>query len=1405
LKRSYQRLMARAAAGETLAPDAVWLVDNYAFLLQQVREVCDALPKSYWRRLPVDGRMPRIYTIARDLAELGGTDFSAARLKVLLEADARIAELTLAELWALGPMLKLVLIEAVEPMRARRPITALHVFENVAWPDLVEEISPVEQKLRTDPAGVYMRMNFRTRDDCRHAVEAIARRSRLDEREAAALAIEMAQAEQRPVAYFLVGDGLPALQARAEYRPLLRESMRETLRRYPNFFYLGGLAALTAAILLPVREQPWWLLALLAIPASQAALTLLNRIVNLSVPPRSLPRLNFEDGIPEDCRTFVVVPTLLLSQAETERMLERLEIHYLANRDPSLFFGLLTDFPDSAMPEGDERLLDQAVKGIRLLNRRYANGHSPFYLFHRMSVWNESERVWMGHERKRGKLNDFNALLLGRRDAFAVKTGDLSVLPSIRYVITLDSDTQLPLDSARELIATMAHPLNQPEVDPATGMVRSGYAILQPRISISMESAERSRLAAIYSGQTGFDPYTTAVSDVYQDLYGRASFTGKGIYDVRAFEAAAGERFPENTLLSHDLIEGEHARVGLVTDLELIDDYPSTYESYSRRKHRWVRGDWQVSGWLFGRRRSNPLDLLSRWKILDNLRRSLLEIAMFAALLTGRGTLFVVALLFLPAYVELLFALLRLPPPRFWGAYLRESAYNFGRAHLDAALQLILLPHQACLMVDAVVRTLVRRHITHRRLLEWQTMAQSEAVGGRSFDITTRYLFLCPLLAIPIALLCRAHIVLVELWIASPLVTAWLNSRLRPRTDVHREESDPDFLRTIALRTWRYFTDFATPESNWLAPDNVQEEPAARALRTSPTNLGLQLAAQVTAHDFGYVTHQELAMQLHQSLNAIGRLERVHGHFYNWYDTRTLQPIAPLFISTVDSGNMAAALIAVKQGCLAMPAQPLIDLSTLESLHDHCLLFRDSLPPEARIGVIMKPLESLLQQCSSEPTDLFYWESVLTDVRDTIGRLRDPVARLCRGSEEAGYWFEALSTRIDIVLNDLYALAPWLAPPLETELRMGSASLAAVLEPLCRISTLRSLRLHYGEIAAAIQGRLNDSPPLAEPTRAALQRLLEELPAAEMNAARLLEDFERQAAIIGQWIEQMEFGFLFDKKRKLLHIGYDAGAEALDSSYYDLLASEARSAVFVAIARRDIPREAWFHLNRRLTSYLGRRALVSWSGTMFEYLMPALFMRTYSQTLLGQSAEAVVAIQRQFARRHGVPWGISEAGCRERDHNLLYQYHAFGIPALAANANLAEGLVIAPYAAMLGAMVDRRAAVENLRRMAAAGWMSRYGFYESVDYSDGGQPEVIRSHMVHHQGMGLIALANALLDGVMRERFHADPMVQATEYVLQERAPALAEVTPELQADRKQRPESSRGATRPPSHVTAVP
>ena len=727
LRKACESLVAEAAAGRALSPGAAWLVDNYMFVHGQARELKEALPPGFYRLLErASGTKdePRVRGIADDLLVSTNGDPSGERVRSYLRSYQQSTPLTLAELWALEPLLKFALIRTLAQAAApearnqdgaeaviRGAITALRTMESYPWKDVVESVCLADRILRRDPAGAYDRMDFTTRDKYRQRVEQLSRGSRHREEQIAEMALELARAEAEQhgadsrgahVGYFLLGSGRGRLRARARYRRGIEETLLEWVRRWPNFCYLGAIAAVTAVLLGAawrlMAPLPWWYLALLAIPVSQAALSAVNRIVHVWVPPHRLPRLDFSDGIPDDGRTFVVVPTLLLSRKEVEKLLERLEIHYLANRDPNLLFALLTDFPDSQKQEGDAEVLAACVAGIRILNRRYAQeGRSPFYLFHRGSEWNESEKVWMGRERKRGKLNDFNDLLRGKRDAFEAKVGDLAVLPTVRYVLTLDSDTQLPRDTARDLVATMAHPLNRPEIDPQSGIVREGFGLLQPRVSVSMESTAKSRLAQLYGGQPGFDPYTTAISDVYQDLHGQASFTGKGLYDVAIFEQVMEGRFPDNTLLSHDLIEGEHTRVGLVTELEVVDDFPSTYESFCKRKHRWVRGDWQIIQWLLarvpnaaGQKVRNPLWLASRWKILDNLRRSVVELVLAVLLCAGwfgavhgslRVTLAAAAIYLLPVYVDLLFGLVRLPPVRFWRSYFRELLFRFGQGH----------------------------------------------------------------------------------------------------------------------------------------------------------------------------------------------------------------------------------------------------------------------------------------------------------------------------------------------------------------------------------------------------------------------------------------------------------------------------------------------------------------------------------------------------------------------------------------------------------------------------------------------------------------------------------------------------------------------------------------------------
>ncbi len=1080
--------------------------------------------------------------------------------------------------------------------------------------------------------------------------------------------------------------------------------------------------------------------------------------------------------------------------------MERLETHYLANRDANLHFALLTDFPDSARNECDTAALKACMAGIHHLNRRYgAEGRKPFYLFHRASKWNAGERAWMGPERKRGKLNDFNALLLREADVFPVKVGGIPDAGPIRYVLTLDSDTQLPREAARQLVEEAAHPLNRP-VASADGIVREGYALLQPRVSVGMESAARTRLANTLSGQTGLDTYASAVSDVYQDLTGRGSFTGKGIYEVAAFHAAVGKRFPDNALLSHDLLEGEYARVGFASDVETIDDFPSSYESYCKRKHRWIRGDWQIAKWLLprvpapgGGKVRNPLSIFSRWKIFDNLRRGAVEISLTALLAAGtlgffhgltRTALFALAVLLLPAYAGFVCSLLRLPPWRLYAVQLRRNLLVLAAAHREALYVLALLPHQACLAADAIARTLYRTRVSRRRLLEWESMAQAETAAGNRISPALAWMYGSAAMA-AVLLVAAQNPLLCVAWTLAPVTVAWLDARPW-RLWKKQKEDDTEFLRGVALRTWRYFADFGGAEAHWLVPDNVQEEPYRVATRTSPTNLGLQLAAQLAAQRFGYLTHGETGERIEKILDAMEGMERHRGHFFNWYDTRTLETIAPRYVSAVDSGNLAVSLVALKQGCLAACKEPVAGRRILDGLRDHCLSLRDSLPPAARIEPVMLPLSGLLRALEARPTGLFFWEALLREVRETTRLLCDAVERKLErdgnaAAAEASAWMRILVERVEAAGAELCALAPWLDKRHAGEFRMLSTdgSMSGLIGLLDRVPRVGELPEVYQAIQTAIAARLEKPEGLKAGGRAALEWLDTALGDAAKVAAGLSNRFERQAARAGDWVERMDFAFLHDRRRGLLHLGFDAERGALDPSHYDLLASEARSAVFLAIAKGDIPREAWFRLGRKFTWRLGERALLSWSGTMFEYLMPGLFMKSYDGTLLEESARGAVKIQRRYAALRNVPWGISEAAYAARDAAMVHQYRAFGVPHLAANPKCGTRLVVAPYASMLASMVDRDAAAGNLRTMAARGWLGPRGFYESADY--GGRsglklwaPELVRARMAHHQGMGLAALANTLLGGAIQEFFHADPMVMATEFLLQERVPALA-------------------------------
>ncbi|HEX5056678.1 MAG TPA: glucoamylase family protein, partial [Gammaproteobacteria bacterium] len=1110
---------------------------------------------------------------------------------------------------------------------------------------------------------------------------------------------------------------------------------------------------------------------------------LVNLLVTHRLPPRALPRLDFSKGIPDAHRTMVVVPTLLSRPQEVDDLLEALEIRYLGNRDPNLFFALLTDFrdaPERALP-GDEALLAYARSAVQALNESYREDRPcVFYLFHRPRLWNPYERVWMGYERKRGKLEQFNALLRGEsQNAFSDIVGDQSVLDSIKYVITLDTDTQLPRDSAHAMIGHIAHPLNRPVYDARKGRITEGYAILQPRVSISMNSATQSRFTGLFAGESGIDPYTRQVSDVYQDIFGEGSFVGKGIYDVDAFRQAVDGRFPENLILSHDLLESGYARSGLISDVELIEEHPASYAMEASRRHRWLRGDWQLAGWLLprvpgapgpggakGKRQTNPLSALSLWKLFDNKRRSLVSPALLVLLAGGWllypqagrfWTLLVTGILFLPTVLTVAIDLLRKPAERDLRGHLILAGKSAGRSLAQAALHLVFLPYDTLICLDAILCSGVRMLFTRRGLLLWQLPSYARRNARRRLAGFFREMWIAPALALALAgalwwihdtpdvpdWIFRGSVLL--LWLLSPVVAWWISKPLASAAPELGYEQRM-FLRASARRTWRYFEDFVSPRENWLPPDNIQEYPVqAIAARTSPTNIGMGLLANLAAYDFGYICAGEMLRRTGNTLTTLEKLERYRGHFYNWYDTRTLEPLRPHYVSSVDSGNLVGSLLTLQAGLAELRDQPVLPAGAFQGLRDTVQVLAEQLAAASdpallgrlqSLQSLLYPLEPIELTATAQLQNLDAAHRLLAEMQ----RAGAAVAALLPndsaedGGAEINYWARAFDRQVRQLQDDLALLVP------ESGHFSGIPTLAAVAGgSVAGAAAVLRLRQSAGERLQIIDG--------------------------------LIERCRKLAA--------QDFSFLYDSARDLLMIGYDVGERRRDPSCYDLLASEARLASFLLIAQGKAPQKHWFALGRLLTSHGGDISLISWSGSMFEYLMPRLIMPGYNNTLLEQSCKAAVLRQIEYGRQRAVPWGISESCYNLTDRNQIYQYRAFGVPGLGFKRGLGEDLVIAPYASALALMVMPQEACRNLQALAAAGFSGSYGFYEAIDYTPsrvqrGKQHAVVRSFMAHHQGMSLLSFAYLLLNQPMQRRFVADPLVRATLLLLQERVPKVA-------------------------------
>ena len=1381
--------------------------------------------------------VPRAYAVMEKFFEAIEYQFDSEKFSVFFQAFQQRQPLQFTEDWLLIAFAQLLLLdhmrreiermplEAIEAKAADGPeggsalmrtlLTSLRRTTELEPEEIIETVSEIDRVLRRDPAKAYARMDFEGREAYCKAVAELAAQSMKSEREVAERAIELARAgaassttkrgaERREhVGYYVIREGRKILGEVIGYKASWSRRFRASMLRSADLVYLMGIELATMVVIALVLiaahgKLPGSLeLLLFLLPALECAVSTVNTLSTQFVSPRALPKLDFSEGIPEECATVVAIPTLLISEEQMRKAVNDLEVRYLANRDWNLSFALVTDPPDSTKQFDDkDQLAPLCSSLIQKLNEKYADeGRDTFFHFHRNRVYNATEKVWMGWERKRGKLLDFNRLLLGQENSFTLKTGNLETLPKIKYVITLDADTQLPRDTARKLVGTLAHPLNRGVIDPATNKVVEGYGILQPRVEISIRSAARSRLAAIFSGDTGFDIYARAVSDVYQDLFGEGIFTGKGIYEVEIFQQALEHRFPINSLLSHDLIEGAYARAGLVSDVEVVDDYPSHFSAYSRRKHRWVRGDWQIVLWLlprvpnyFGKIVRNPLSLLSRWEIIDNLRRSVTEFATFILLLgiwlfypgnVAYWTLAALAILAFPTYFPFFVSFVRAGKMRFTAAYWKNFGADFVSATERLFFRITFLCHQGFVTMDAVVRTVIRVTITHQRMLEWETAAEAEIAVNKKRSPVEDYMDWMPLLSFGLAVLIAAvrpeslvvALPFLVLWALSKPICQWLNQPVRSGV-TPLDVKDRAMLRGAALRTWRFFRQYSTAEENWLIPDIVQEAAPFAAHQISTTNLGFLLNARLAAYDMGFVTLREFIGTTQKTFESMGKLAKSNGHLYNWYNTKTLEPLTPRFISTVDNGNLVCCLWTLKSGCLEAVKAPIFQESFWRGLEDHLDLVAEFLPKERKNERIAKRIEEMKLRTRLKKEGNGNWLDVVRGLEVDVAMLEMELAEAQVG-EEGRWWARELSQRLHHMGKMVQDFTPWLLPEVEKYLRAFEISCDAVIEQLTLGSALK--------VNTDLQAQLKEflaQPEVDVETRAMAESVRTRLGDAEHICREVKEELEGIAEISDAWANEMDFGFFYNPRKKAMSIGYDVEHNCLMEYYYDMFASEARAAVFVAIAKGEVPQESWLLLRRPHALYKRTRVILSWTGTMFEYLLPALWMKSYPNTIFERSGQGAVRAQKNYTRRTTVPWGISESSCIDKNPDGFYRYHAFGVPGLAMNRPNTQELVISPYSTFLGLLVDAAGAAKNLRRMKEMGWLGAFGFFESADFTtsrvgEGKEYELVRCWMAHHEGMILLAVANVLCDSPIQRRFHEEPQVEATERLLHEKFPRM--------------------------------
>jgi len=1308
--------------------------------------------------------------------------------------------------------------QAADQVSISNSITSLRFLSTTDWRYFVENTSIVEQVLRMDINGIYEKMDFFTRDSYRHAVEKIEKNSAFTEKQISEMVLAKAKdaainnSDQKliHVGYYLTGKGLLQLQRSTKMRTTFLDYLKRAFNKIPLLAYAGTITLLTCfacwRLLYTVHDDGFkgWHLVLpvvmLLIAISSLTVAVVNWLATLLATPSLLPRMDYAKGIPADKRTMVVIPTILTSIAVINDLVEGIEVRFLANRNQYLQFALLTDLKDAASETlaEDEVLIQNLRDKVIALNRKYdRHVNDTFFLFHRPRKYNEIDKIWMGYERKRGKLAQLNALILGKgRENFSLIVGEESVYQTVKYIITLDTDTLLPRDAAWKMVATMAHPLNKAYYNNKKMRVTDGYTILQPRVSNSLPGNTSSIYAKIHGNEPGTDPYTLAISDVYQDLFQEGSFIGKGIYEVAVFEEIFSNLFQNNTILSHDLLEGCYCRSGLITDVQLYEEYPNKFSTDMQRRHRWIRGDWQIISWIFPLVKGadkklvkNPLSLLSRWKIFDNIRRSLVPQCLLLLFLYGwlisPIPLFWISsvslIVLLPAIFSFCWSLFSKPSDVIFTQHLIFSFRAASDNLYQHLIDLISLPYEAWCNSDAILRTLWRRIVSGKNLLQWnpsnnsfKIISISKAYFNMWFGpVLSVGLFIYLISFTPQNLMYAAPFLIV--WIAGPLITWFISRTAINKTSVISAEQTI-YLRRLGRKIWNFFETFVDQKDNWLPPDNYQEDPVERiAHRTSPTNIGLSLLANLTAYDFGYITTQQVITRTSNALETMQRMEKHQGHFLNWYHTETLKPLLPRYVSTVDSGNLAGHLVTMQQGLLLLADKKIFSINIFEGLLDTLRILIEKVATPNLISTFLNALQTNhSQHCETIKSIKLYLEELEISFKKIIIDLD------FEQDTEEDIWSQKVLLQITTVKNELISFMPWLILP---DAPIKFEHLATDLNSIPTIKELSKIEQNLLQKIIATY-----SPGNTDAENEWLTKLRGFITDAGRRGKEILLTLE-SLSLKCLALSNINYDFLYDKSQHLLAIGYNVDEHRKDNSYYDLLASEARLTTFIAIAQGKLPQESWFSLGRQLTNLGNAPILLSWSGSMFEYLMPLLVMPTYENTLLDQTYKSVVQKQIDYGKKRGVPWGISESGYNMVDAQLNYQYRAFGIPGLGFKRGLGEDLVISPYSTIMSLMVAPDDAYDNLQVLKAAGFEGKYGFYEAIDYTAGRLVRkqsfsIVKSFMAHHQGMSFLSLSYILFNRPMQARFQSQVQVKATLLLLQERIPRISTFySPSLHAD----------------------